>query len=194
VVTRPFPPPPARVCVWGGAQSLSAGQRPRPLTARALYAGTSVSVGASEASMGSGIDVGSGHWCAQVAGRCAGAQVVGATAPVVSGDGGCGGGDGGGDDGGGACGGARHRRRQRWRSAGGEGVPPCTKQRTRCSAQLACRYREGVHLWYSLKYGGASKGAAAHQPVEHLEQERPASGSGRSWSAARAAQAMRPAS
>ena len=40
----------------------------------------------------------------------------------------------------------------------------------------------------------AAGGAAAHQPVEHLEQERPASGSGRSWSAARAAQAMRPAS
>eukprot|EP00964_Phaeocystis_antarctica_P065397 scaffold39461_cov48-Phaeocystis_antarctica.AAC.1 len=59
---------------WWGAQSLAAGQRPRPLTARALYARTSVSVGASEASMGSGIDVGSGHWCAggrQVR-RCAG--------------------------------------------------------------------------------------------------------------------------
>ena len=76
----PFPPP--RGCV-GGAQSLAAGQRPRPLIARALYARTSVSVGASEASMGSGIDVGSGHWCAggrqvrrRAGGRSSGAPIT----------------------------------------------------------------------------------------------------------------------
>ena len=78
---------------------------------------------------------------------------------AVSDGGGGGGGDGGGDDGGGACVRARHRRRQRWRSAGE--VPPN-------SGLAALRSRpadigEGAHLWYSLRYGRASKGAAGRR-------------------------------
>ena len=84
---------------------------------------------------------------------------------AVSGGGGGGGGDGGGDDGGGNGG----CRLARTRGA--------TKQRTRCSAQLACRYRgRGAPMVQpqvrSCEQGccGAAGGAAAHRSVEHLSK------------------------